>query len=50
MNEKIYKTMKNTGGSNIALGIIVMLTGLVSGILLIVTGANLLSRKKEIMF
>ena len=46
MNEKIYKTMAVTGAGNIALGIIV----LVSGILVIVNGAKILKRKSDIIF
>lgn len=49
MNEKIYKTMGSVGTSNLALGIIVMLTGIVSGILLIVHGARLLKNRKNVL-
>ena len=42
MSEKIYKAMKNTG-------IVSLVTGTVSGILLIVSGANLLKKKKGIL-
>lgn len=49
-NEKTYKTMKTVGGGNIALGIIVIVTGIVSGILMVVNGARLLKTKKEITF
>ena len=34
MDEKIYRTMKGTGAMNIVLGIIAMVTGIVSGTLL----------------
>ena len=47
MNEKIYKTMSNAGAGNIVVGITVMVTGVASGILLIVHGAKLLRAKKE---
>ena len=50
MSEKTYKTMNSIGGGNIALGIIVLVTGLASGILLIVNGARLLKHKSEITF
>lgn len=50
MNEKIYKTMKSVGGGNIALGIIILVTGIASGILMIVNGALLLKKKSEITF
>ena len=45
MSEKIYKAMKNTGALNIAVGIVTLVTGIASGILLIVSGANLLKKK-----
>lgn len=50
MNEKTYKIMNTIGGGNIALGIIVLVTGLASGILMIVNGARLLKQKSEITF
>ncbi|MGN0335246.1 MAG: hypothetical protein ACI4DV_06255 [Lachnospiraceae bacterium] len=50
MSEKIYKTIRNTGAGNIAIGIIAIVTGVVSGVLLIVSGAGLLKKKSEIMF
>ena len=46
MEEKIYKTMSSTGAANLAIGICV----LVGGILLIVNGARLLKHKGKIMF
>ncbi|MCR5161719.1 MAG: hypothetical protein K6C06_08110 [Lachnospiraceae bacterium] len=47
--EKIYKTMGSAGGVTLALGIIVMVTGLVSGVLLIINGARLLIRKGDVI-
>lgn len=49
MNEKIYKTMSRTGAGTLALGIIVLVTGVASGILLIINGAKLIKDKYEIM-
>ena len=49
MNEKIYKTMASSGAGSLALGIVVLVTGLVTGILMIVNGARLLKRKSEIL-
>ena len=49
MNEKIYKTMASSGAGSLALGIVVLVTGLVTGILMIVNGARLLRRKSEIL-
>lgn len=49
MNEKIYKIMASSGAGSLALGIVVLVTGLVTGILMIVNGARLLRRKSEIL-
>lgn len=48
--EKVYKTMGNVGGANIALGIIMLVTGITAGILTIVSGARLLANRKNIIF
>lgn len=48
MSEKIYKSMSHTGGSNIALGVIILIIGIASGILMIVSGARLLKRRYDI--
>ena len=50
MNEKVYKTMKNTGGFSIAMGIVIIVAGLVVGIGNIISGALLLRRKSDITF
>ena len=50
MNEKLYKTMGVSGAGNITIGIISIVTGVVSGIILIITGARLLKKRSEIMF
>lgn len=47
MSEKIYKSMSQTGGGNIALGVIVLVIGIASGALLIVSGARLLKRRYD---
>ena len=49
MNEKIYTTMASSGAGSLALGIVVLVTGLVTGILMIVNGARLLKRKSDIL-
>lgn len=49
MNEKIYKTMSSTGACSLAVGIIVLTTGIVTGIMMIVNGARLLKKKSEIL-
>jgi len=48
--EKIYKTMKNIGAANIAIGIVLIVIGLSAGIVAIVTGANLLKKKSQLTF
>ncbi|MEG0215605.1 MAG: hypothetical protein RSB57_08910 [Hungatella sp.] len=50
MMEKVYKTMRNIGISNIAIGIIMIVAGLSAGAMAIVSGAILLKRKSEITF
>lgn len=49
MNEKIYKTMSRTGAGSLTLGIIVLVTGIVTGTLMIINGAKLIKRKSEIL-
>ncbi len=49
MNEKIYKTMSNSGICSLVLGIVVLATGVAAGVLMIVSGAKLIRRKYEIM-
>ena len=39
-NEKTYKLMSVIGAGNLALGIVVLVAGIVSGILMIVGGAS----------
>lgn len=48
--ERIYKTMKNIGAANIAIGIVLIVIGLSTGIVAIVTGANLLKKKSQLTF
>lgn len=51
MNEKIYKTMGRVGGGgNIAMGAVLVVVGVATGVLMIVSGAGLLKRRGEIMF
>lgn len=50
MNEKTYKTMSITGAGSIAIGIVMLVTGVVCGILSVVNGARLLKKKSEMIF
>lgn len=48
--ERVFKTMRTAGAGSIALGVVVLLTGLTVGVLSIVNGALLLRRKNELTF
>ena len=50
MEEKVYKTMKATGISNLIIGILLIVFGVTSGVAVIVNGAKLLRGKKDLMF
>ena len=50
MQEKSYKTIKSIGGGSIALGVVVIVTGLVCGIMMIINGARLLHEKSDRLF
>ena len=50
MMERVYKTMRNTGATSIAVGIVIATVGLTAGIIAIVSGALLLKRKGESTF
>lgn len=50
MEEKIYKTMRGSGALNIAIGIMILVAGIAGGVLLIISGARLLSSKSKILF
>ncbi|MGI6007065.1 MAG: hypothetical protein ACOX8E_06185 [Ruminococcus sp.] len=48
MNERTYKIMSHAGSGNIALGIIILVTGIAAGILMIISGAQLLKEKYKV--
>lgn len=50
MTEKAYKAMGYSGAANIALGIVLIVTGVVSGVILLVSGAHLLKTKSGLTF
>ena len=50
MNEKIFKTMNTIGAGNVAIGIILVVVGLATGIISIISGVKLLKEKKNIIF
>ena len=49
MNEKFFKQVANTGISNLVMGIIVIVTGVTSGVILIVSGAKIMKKKDDLM-
>lgn len=50
MSEKIYNTMKSVGVGNLVIGILIILAGIASGVLMIISGAKLLKKKSDILF
>jgi hypothetical protein len=50
MMEKIYNTMKSVGVWNLVLGILLILAGIVSGILMILNGVKVLTKKSDLLF
>ena len=50
MSEKTYKTMSITGAGSIAVGIVLLVVGVVCGVLYIISGSKLLKQKSEIIF
>lgn len=48
--EKAYKVMRSAGTASIALGIILIVTGVAAGVITIVNGARLLKHKNGIIF
>ena len=48
--EKVYRTMRNTGAGSIAIGIIILVTGVSVGILSFVNGAMLLKHRSDLEF
>ena len=49
-NEKTYKTMGSVGAGDLALGIVILVTGIAAGVLMIVNGARLLKGTSDLMF
>ncbi len=50
MGEEAYKTMGRAGAASITIGVILLVTGIVTGIISIVAGASLLKNKSKILF
>lgn len=50
MEEKTYKTMSGSGALNITIGVVALVGGVAAGVLLIISGAKLLSGRNKILF
>lgn len=50
MTEKAFKTMGNAGAANLAIGIILIVVGIASGVVLIISGARLFKEKRGLTF
>lgn len=50
MTEKLYKKMKSTGAQSLVIGIVLIVFGIASGVMLIVNGGRLLSHKPDTLF
>ncbi len=48
MKDRVYSTLSGAGALEITLGIITLITGLTTGIILIANGGKLLSRRNKI--
>ena len=49
-NEKLHRVISHAGAWSLALGIAVLVTGVASGVMLIINGAKLLKQKYQITF
>lgn len=49
MNERVFKTVSSMAVWNIVMGIVVLVTGITSGVLLLISGAKLMKSKSELM-
>lgn len=50
VTERAYKIMGNAGAANLAIGIIMIIAGVTSGVILLISGANLFRAKKGLTF
>lgn len=48
-NEKIYHTVKNAGIWNLVMGIVILVTGITSGVLLLVNAFKLMKSKHDLL-
>lgn len=50
MDEKLYKKVKGAGALDLVFGIIMLVVGITTGVMLIVNGSRLLAHKSESLF
>jgi hypothetical protein len=50
MGEKLYRSLTTSGAGNIAVGIIIIVAGVATGVVAIVNGARMLINRKNITF
>lgn len=50
MDEKVYKSMRGAGATNIVLGILTLIGGIASGVILLINGGKLLHNKSKVFF
>lgn len=50
MTERAFKAMGNAGAADLAIGIIMIIVGVASGVILLISGANLFRAKKGLTF
>ena len=50
MNEKIFKTIRGTGAASLAVGIVILVTGISAGVMMIVNGARQLAHRGKLIF
>ncbi|MFQ9984688.1 MAG: hypothetical protein ACLU61_03185 [Lachnospiraceae bacterium] len=49
MDERVYKTVSQSGAANLTIGVLVLAGGIAAGVMLIVSGAKLLCSRKKML-